>query len=317
VASRGTVNGSASGCMLARRDSLAPPGGVRCFEVPAIPRGVTSTFSAPTAATGAAEFTRMSDSANYALHRPEFLREMQRGEEKIVDLMRGKTCGFKAGAVLIDGFTEHQYIYRLLSGWVCRTRTLEDGRNQFILIFLPGDLFAVKSMFVTRHSDAVQALTDVVAERIHFRELHTAYRRDSDVASRCIWQVMEEERRLHNWIVGLGQGSAEERMAMLVLDLRARLTSSGALADEALTYELPLTQGQLGDYLGLTAAHVNRVLRALREEGVVTVRDGLVTIHSVDLLSRRAYPLLDSHERTSPAYVGAAPVETRSTAQRA
>ena len=259
----------------------------------------------------------MADSANFALHRPEFRREIERGETKIIELMRGKTCSFNSGEVLVDGFTEHKYVYRLLSGWVSRTRALEDGRSQFILIFLPGDLFAVKSMFVTRHSDSVQALTDVVAERIHFRELHAAYTRDSDVASRCIWQVMEEERRLHNWVVGLGQGSADERMAMLVLDLRARLMGSGEIAAESMTYQLPLKQGQLGDYLGLTAAHINRVLRTLREDGVVTVRDGLVTIHSLELLAQRAYPLLDAHERNSPAYVGTPVASMRSHARSA
>ncbi len=246
----------------------------------------------------------MADSANYALLRPEFTREIDRGEQKIIQLMRGRTCAFKPREVLIDAFTEHQYVYRLISGWVCRTRDLPDGRSQFILIFLPGDLFAVKSMFVTRHSDAVQALNDVVVERVHYRELHAEYVRDSDVASRCIWQVMEEERRLHNWIVGLGQGGADERMAMLALDLRARLTTSGAIAPDALSYEMPLTQGQLGDYLGLTAAHVNRVLRSLREDGVVTVRDGMVTIESLELLVQRARPLLDAYEQASPAYVG-------------
>jgi hypothetical protein len=49
---------------------------------------------------------------------------------------------------------------------------------------------------------------------------------------------------------------------------------------------------------------VNRVLRALREEGVVTIRDGLVSIDSLELLVKRAYPLLDAYERASPAYVG-------------
>jgi len=246
----------------------------------------------------------MADSANYALHRPEFLREIDRGEQKIKDLMRGQTRSYKPRELIVGAHTEHPYVYRLLSGWVCRTRDLADGRSQFILVFLPGDLFAVKSMFVMRHSDAVRALNDVVAERINYRDLHAAYTRDSDIASRCIWQVMEEERRLHNWIVGLGQGGADERLAMLILDLRARLTTSNAIAAEAMSFEMPLTQGQLGDYLGLTAVHVNRVLRGLREEGMVTIRDGLVTIDSLELLVQRAYPLLDSHERTSPAYGG-------------
>jgi CRP/FNR family transcriptional regulator len=98
---------------------------------------------------------------------------------------------------------------------VTESRLLADGRNQFILIFLPGDLFAIKSMFITRHPDAVMAISNVVAERMHFKTLHDVYVKDSDVASRCIWQVMEEERRLHRWVVGLGRGSAEERLALL------------------------------------------------------------------------------------------------------
>jgi len=249
----------------------------------------------------------MPDSANYALHRPEFLRSIDRGDEKIMRLMRGKSYSFRARSVLVEANTDHPYVYRLLSGWVCRTRTLADGRNQFILIFLPGDLFAVKSMFVMRHSDAIHMLSDSVVERIDYRDLHAAYMSDGDVASRCTWQVMEEERRLHNWIVGLGQGSAEERLAMLIVDLRARLANSGSIPPDALSYDLPLTQGQLGDYLGLTTVHVNRVLKTLRENGVLTIRDGRVTIDSPDLLVQRAYPLLDSHERVTPAYVGLTP----------
>jgi CRP-like cAMP-binding protein len=121
---------------------------------------------------------------------------------------------------LIGERSSHDYIYRLREGWAGRSRLLEDGRNQFILIFLPGDLFAVKSMFVSRHVDSVRALSPLVADRIHFRILHDLFDRDGDVAARCLWQVMEEERRLHSWVVGLGQGSAEERMALLLLDRR-------------------------------------------------------------------------------------------------
>src|SRR5580704_1600872 len=107
------------------------------------------------------------DSAKFALHRPEFLGPLLRGEDKIAAVMRGSTFRLVAGATLIEGGTEHSYVYRLLSGWVCRTRLLADGRNQFILIFLPGDLFAVKSMFLTRHTDTVAAISHCVIERIH------------------------------------------------------------------------------------------------------------------------------------------------------
>jgi CRP/FNR family transcriptional regulator len=249
----------------------------------------------------------MMNSSKFALHRPEFLDALVRGEDKIASVMRGSAFKLSAGATLIEGGTEHTFVYRLVSGWVCRTRLLADGRNQFILIFLPGDLFGVKSMFVKRHPDSVQAISNVVAERVHYRTLYDAYVRDSDISTRCTWQVMEEERRLHSWVVGLGQGSAEERLALLLMDFRGRLISAGAIHVSSLVYEMPLTQGQLADHLGITAVHVNRVLKEFRDSGVVTVRDGQVSISDLDSLAQRAAPLLDVYERTDVAYVGRPP----------
>jgi CRP/FNR family transcriptional regulator, anaerobic regulatory protein len=248
----------------------------------------------------------MSDSARFALHRPGLRESLEAGERKIAALMKGRARQYSASRILIEANTEHEYVYRLLRGWACRIRTLRDGRDQCILIFLPGDLFAVKSMFVARHPDTVRLLAPAVVERIHYQELLQAYGEDTDVAHRCIWQVIEEERRLHNWVVGLGQGSAEERLAMLLVDLHGRLALSGTIEANALTFEMPLTQVQLADHLGITAIHVNRVLRGFRENDIVVVRDGTVSIRDLDGLMRIAGPLLDPYERTTPEYRGVA-----------
>jgi CRP-like cAMP-binding protein len=241
----------------------------------------------------------------YALLRPELHASLERGEARIIALMRPNTQVAAAGQVLIEANTDHPYVYRLREGWACRTRRLSDGREQCILIFLPGDLFAMKSIFVNRHPDAVQVLSRSILERLNRRELHDACLRDGDIANRCTWQVMEEERRLHSWVVGLGQGSAEERLALLLIDFHGRLAAAGRIAADALTFEMPLTQAQLADHLGITAIHVNRVLRVLRDRAIVTVRDGVVTITNFPGLARAAEPLLDPYERSAPEYIGA------------
>ena len=246
----------------------------------------------------------MSDSARFALHRPELRPSLVCGERKIVKLLAGSAAEYRAGQVLIEANTDHHSVYRLISGWTCRTRTLSDGRDQCILIFLPGDLFAVKSMFVMRHPDDVRVLSNSVIERIDHRDLHEAYVRDPDIANRCIWQVIEEERRLHNWVVGLGQGNAEERFAMLLIDFHGRLVMSESIAPGALSYRMPLTQVQLADHLGITPIHVSRVLRVFREAEVALIKDGEVSILNLERLARIAGPLLDPYERQNPGYVG-------------
>lgn len=239
----------------------------------------------------------MADSARYALHRPELTESLDVGDQKIAAAFRGSGSRHRANEVLIKADCDHPFVYRMVEGWAGRTRSLPDGRDQCILIFMAGDLFAVKSMFVERHPDDVRTFSECLIERLHHRELHRLYREDPDIANRCIWQVVEEERRLHNWVVSLGQGSAEERMAMLMIDFQTRLQGAGVIPEGSVQFHMPLTQQQLADHLGLTAIHVNRVLKAFRERQIVVIRDGSVRIINFENLKQIALPLLDLHER--------------------
>jgi CRP/FNR family transcriptional regulator, anaerobic regulatory protein len=243
--------------------------------------------------------------------RPELVGSLVGGDVKLNAIMKDSARSGPAGQVLIRAGSEHEYIYRLRSGWACRNRTIADGRDQIILIFIPGDLFAVKSLFLTRHPDSVQLLTGAVVERLHHEKLREAYSADSDIAQRCMWQVVEEERRLHSWVFGLGQGSAEERLAMLVLDLRGRLALAMAISAEATSFEFPLTQVQVAEYLGITPVHVNRIVKTFRERQIVSFRDGQAIIQDFVELRRIAEPLMDAFERSVPEYdvPAAAPVE--------
>jgi CRP/FNR family transcriptional regulator, anaerobic regulatory protein len=244
----------------------------------------------------------MVNAARFMLHRPEQIGSLVRGDEKLSELMKGSVQSVPAGRVLVHADTDHEYVYRLRSGWACRNRAIADGRDQFILIFLPGDLFAVKSLFVTRIPDRVQTLSTVTIERIHYAQLQEAYARDADIANRCLWQVIEEERRLHSWVFGLGQGSAEERLALLLIDLRGRLTLSGALPEGSLTFEFPLTQVQVSEHLGITPVHANRIVKSFRERGIAVFRNGEVSIQNFAELRRLAEPLMDAYERTTSQY---------------
>jgi CRP/FNR family transcriptional regulator, anaerobic regulatory protein len=241
----------------------------------------------------------MSDSARFALHRPELLQQLVSGEQKMIQLMKGSEYSLAADAVLVEAGNEHEFVYRLVRGWIARSRLLPDGRNQFILIFLPGDFFAVKSMFMTRHPDEIRCISNCIVERVEQRALRQIFANDSDVASRCIWQVMEEERRLHSWVVSLGQGSTEERIAVLFIDFLNRLVLARAIPEDAVQFPMPLTQSQLADHLGITAVHVNRTLKVFRDNGILTVRDGVAFIANLDALRTLAMPLLDAHDRAT------------------
>jgi CRP/FNR family transcriptional regulator len=239
----------------------------------------------------------MADGNGFVLHRPELTDALQRGEDKLRALMAPTLRTIPAGTAFVGQGMEHPYIYRMRSGWAARVRTLPDGRKQAILVFLPDDLFAVKSLFLTSHGDAIEAISEVTLEFIDYRILRDAFERDPDIALRCNWQVVEEERRLHNWVVGLGQGSADERMAQVLLEWQTRLARSGEIAPDASIYPMPMTQEYLGSLLGITTVHVSRVLRKFREENLAAIRGG--NVHLLDLpgMQRLAHALQDDFER--------------------
>jgi CRP/FNR family transcriptional regulator, anaerobic regulatory protein len=239
----------------------------------------------------------MSPSNGFVLHRPELTEALERGDTKLRALMGSRVRTVSEREVIVEQETEHPYIYRLRSGWAGRVRTLPDGRRQIILMFLPDDLFGIKSLFLTSHGDAIVALSELSVEFVDYRELHELYVADPDVALRCNWQVVEEERRLHNWIVSLGQGSADERLAQVLLDWHGRLTRARRIEEGSNEYRLPMTQEALGDHLGLTAVHVNRVLKKFRDEDIVTIKAGRVQILDPRKLRRLAYAIQDEFER--------------------
>ncbi|MCC5984497.1 MAG: Crp/Fnr family transcriptional regulator, partial [Rhodobacteraceae bacterium] len=97
-----------------------------------------------------------------------------------------------------------------------------------------------------------------------------------------LWAASRDEAMVVEHLVNVGRRSAEERMAHFLLELGARLSLVGAGSRAG--FDCPLTQYHLADALGLSAVHVNRVLRHLREEGLVTFRNGHVAFDDFDRL---------------------------------
>ncbi len=101
-----------------------------------------------------------------------------------------------------------------------------------------------------------------------------------------LWAASRDEAMVVEHLVGIGREDAKERTAHFLLELSARLKLVGL--GTGLAYNPPLSQYMLVDALGLSSVYVNRVLRELREDGLVTFQHGKVTIHDLDRLVTRA-----------------------------
>jgi CRP/FNR family transcriptional regulator, anaerobic regulatory protein len=232
--------------------------------------------------------------------RHELLKRLEAGDAALQAAMQHDFRRFAKGTTLVKAAEEHKTVYRLISGAAARVRNLEDGRRQIVLIFLPGDLIAVKAMLLDRQPDSIECLSQCTVRSLACAEAIALSAANPDVAFRFMWQLAEDERRLHNQVAMLGRGNAVERISTMLVDINGRLAKLG-LAD---SMPISIRQQDIADYLGLTIVHVNRTLRTLREQGVIAVQTGRIAITDLEAVGRYAAPMLDVFEREAPEFGG-------------
>jgi CRP-like cAMP-binding protein len=130
------------------------------------------------------------------------------------------------------------------------------------------------------------ALTDAMVSSVegaHMLKCVTEYPR---LGAALLWAASRDEAMVVEHLVNIGRRSAIERTAHFFMELAERLSLIG-LATET-EFKCPLSQFVLADALGLTAIHVNRVLRQLREQDLLTLHKGSVRIHDLDRLRKLA-----------------------------
>lgn len=162
----------------------------------------------------------------------------------------------------------------LAEGWACSYKLLPDGGRQIVDFQVPGDFLGLRSILFRTADHNIEAVTRIEASEVHKSDLLDAFSGAPRLAIGILWAASRDEAMVVEHLVNLGRRSAEERTAHFLLELGARLNLVG-MGDRT-GFDCPLTQYRLADALGLTAVHINRVLRHLREDGLVTFQNGRV-----------------------------------------
>ncbi|MCW1917517.1 Crp/Fnr family transcriptional regulator [Rhodobacter sp. KR11] len=193
---------------------------------------------------------------------------------------------FAVGSEMIYQGQTDQVAFVLASGWACSYKILPGGTRQIVDFQLPGDFLGLRSVLFRTSDHNVEPITPVQASEVTQRDLLSVFASTPRLAAAVLWAASRDEAMVVEHLVDLGRRSAAERMAHFLLELNARLRLVG-MADRK-GFACPLSQYLLADALGLSAVHVNRVLRELREEGLVTFQKGQVTFDDYDGLVEAA-----------------------------
>lgn len=173
--------------------------------------------------------------------------------------------------------------FTLVDGWAFRYKLLHDGRRQVLGFCLPGDFFGLGYEGSHGYDHSIESITNVVLCVFDKGQFLAAMQSDPALAGLVHRIVRFEESAAFEHLVDVGRRKALEAVSHLLLELCTR-QHRGKISSDC-SSKFPITQALLADALGLTAAHVNRVLRQLREDGLVSISNHSLTIHDVGRLS--------------------------------
>jgi CRP-like cAMP-binding protein len=208
------------------------------------------------------------------------------GEE--LEALGAETLSVRAAAAhtpLVREGDAADQLHVLLEGWACRYKTTREGSRQIVALLVPGDVMNLDSLMFVRPDYGVRVLTPAKIAALSCDRVLALAERHAGIHKTLIWLAMVENAALSQWALCLGRQSALQRVAHLFCELDVRLA---ARRREPGSFDMPLTQEQLADAVGLTPVHVNRTMQQLRSQGLIATANRTVTLPDIQRLRTAA-----------------------------
>lgn len=209
-----------------------------------------------------------------------FLAAFEEPEERLaVQAVARPAQSLRANADLFREGDEPNQLHVLVDGWACRYKTTREGCRQIVALILPGDVADLDTLMFGRSDFGVRTFTPATFVPIPCDDALALVSHHAGIARVMTRLALIENAILSQWALCLGRMSARERLAHLLCELGERLFPDGAR--DGMSFDMPLTQEQIADTIGLTSVHVNRTLQLLREEGLVETQSRTASLPDV------------------------------------
>lgn len=180
----------------------------------------------------------------------------------------------------------HRAIYAVKSGSIKTSLSTQDGEEQILGFYLPGDLIGFDAFADGKHSCDAQALEDTFVCELNMESFHDLCGAIPSMRSGMMRQVGLEIGREHQLLLTLGQMRTEERLATFLIGISERNQSRGFSSRE---FYLPMPRHDLANYLGMAVETLSRMFSRLQEDGIISVNHRLIEILSLERLKGLGY----------------------------
>ncbi len=190
------------------------------------------------------------------------------GEIAALEKLSHNCKTFAAGETLVRQGARPFSVFLILKGVAYRYKHLANGKRQIFGYLLAGDICDAH-FIVSRHSDHdIGLLTEAEVAMIPMHELDSVMAEYPGIRRALLKVRVADDEILREWLLNVGQRSAPQKLAHFICEISQRLRAVGSVDLDG-SFEVPLTQRDVADTLGLTVVHVSRCLQKFRREGLV------------------------------------------------
>ena len=171
-------------------------------------------------------------------------------------------------------------VHLVLEGFACRYKFTAEGNRQIMAYLLPGDFCDMHVVVLKQMDHSIATISPCTVVDIPRESILTLLQRPT--LSLALWCcALVDAAVLREWLVNVGQRRASQRLAHVLCELLLRLRIVGLAQN---SYDLPLSQMDLADTIGVSNVHLNRVLQELRREDLISWKGDILAIQDIDRL---------------------------------
>ena len=158
----------------------------------------------------------------------------------------------------------------IVEGFACRYTVTAEGKRQIQSFHISGDIPDVQSLHLTVMDHSLGTSVPCKLAFIRHDDLRGLMRNHPRLGDLFWRDTLIDAAVFRQWVVNVGRRPSLTRMAHLLCELLVRLRAVELVEDHA--FDLPVTQGDLADALGISNVHVNRVSQELRKMGLIALQ---------------------------------------------
>lgn len=177
-------------------------------------------------------------------------------------------------------------IYAVKSGAIKSSLSTPDGEEQILGFYLPGDILGFDALARGQHTCDAQAIDDSLICQIDLETYRALTEQAPNIQNQFMRKVGTEIERSQTRLLTLGQMRTEERLATFLSSLSTRNRAHGFSAVE---FYLPMSRGDLANYLGMAVETLSRMFARLQDDEVVEVQHRNIKILDAERLSQLSH----------------------------